>query len=756
MTPVRIQPLLERRPRTRLRRWLAVLVALFLIAAAWHGWNIWKARSVAGLYLMPDGISYVVLKPGFWPALEAPEGLIWTSRFLLVSSELSIHARFGWSQMVLRQTETMSESFPAGTAKARSTVVLRLKRSKTTPGDWDLVFASLSQRSNSFAVFVNPLATPASSVWVRVKDSLERFIISHSMPVVRSGELDPAKAPIPSFLHRMPDARLAAYCSRCARGVESDEDLAILREMTGKDPLNIHLGLRRVALEAQKGNLEESGKAWEKCNAAYGASAHPLLRGAADRARRILDTAKWWEEYPALATVWQQANINAPSWALLSLPERLQWLRDLSKTDSLYPGVERPMILSSVALQAPKFLNLQITAKTVRVESLLCLFQGDKTRSLEMLAGTYWMGQSLNAGDTVISKLIGIAMRAIATGGLQLHTLDGCQSPEDLRVVWDTLEKLANLPGQETGSSLLDGELSLITAQMKMSGLYARNFQEVHTRHKVADAGFSVLRTAVAARHRFLAAGVFPASPAEFGPLLPGGPLGDCFTTSAPLRFLSKPDGFHIYSVGPDGRDDAGAILYDPTNGSVSRGDISLRIPREREYPFPAGGVRVNTAAELLRLFPNGLPPDPFADTRGRPLSIIASSEADWKSCALPGVKTAPAPPAATGPGEPGYTPAPAPPPASPSAPPPAPPSGADAPTTPTQVVIFSFGPDTDESNYMSFPRLTGKDVFTTHSMYSTPLQLVFSPARLVMQPYYDPTNGTTSKGNLYLEIPRP
>jgi hypothetical protein len=56
----------------------------------------------------------------------------------------------------------------------------------------------------------------------------------------------------------------------------------------------------------------------------------------------------------------------------------------------------------------------------------------------------------------------------------------------------------------------------------------------------------------------------------------------------------------------------------------------------------------------------------------------------------------------------------------------------------------------------MSFPRLTGKDVFTTHSMYSTPLQLVFSPARLVMQPYYDPTNGTTSKGNLYLEIPRP
>ena len=56
----------------------------------------------------------------------------------------------------------------------------------------------------------------------------------------------------------------------------------------------------------------------------------------------------------------------------------------------------------------------------------------------------------------------------------------------------------------------------------------------------------------------------------------------------------------------------------------------------------------------------------------------------------------------------------------------------------------------------MSFPRLTGKDVFTTHSMYSTPLQLVFSPARFVMEPYYDPTNGTTSRGDLYLKIPPP
>jgi len=331
------------------------------------------------------------------------------------------------------------------------------------------------------------------------------------------------------------------------------------------------------------------------------------------------------------------------------------------------------------------------------------------------------------------------------------------------------------MPGQETGASLLVGELSPIVAQMKMSGTFVPNFLEAHVRHKVADANFAVLRTAVAARHRLLSEGAFPKSPAEFGPLLPGGPLGDCFATSAPLRFLQKPDGFHVYSVGPDGQDSRAAILYDPTNGSVSRGDLALRIPFAREYPFPAGGVRVNTAAALLKMFPNGLPPDPFADKRWRPLSIIAASEEDWKSCALPGVKLASA--AAAGAG--------------------------DGATSRTNVVIFSFGPDTDESQYMRFRRLTGEDVFTTYSVYSARLQIVLPPnaasvvppppapapglaqgplgvgrarvaagainsqyppggpfgnpaASSLLEPYYDPTNGTTSNGNLYLEIPPP
>ena len=141
-------------------------------------------------------------------------------------------------------------------------------------------------------------------------------------------------------------------------------------------------------------------------------------------------------------------------------------------------------------------------------------------------------------------------------------------------------------------------------------------------------------------------------------------------------------------------------------------------------------------------------------------------------------------------------------------------PRAADNATTPTPVAVFSFGPDTDESEYSDYQYLAGQDVFTTYSLPSAPYQLVFPlpgipqrtrqtpppmppyvdsllrgktitippgsigldpgfqdrPANMTgihrgfgqassgeyLQPPYDPTNGITSKGNLYLIFPRP
>jgi hypothetical protein len=50
--------------------------------------------------------------------------------------------------------------------------------------------------------------------------------------------------------------------------------------------------------------------------------------------------------------------------------------------------------------------------------------------------------------------------------------------------------------------------------------------------------------------------------------------FADGFEPETPLRYRAVGAGYLIWSVGPDGVDDAGEIRYDPTNGTHSRGDV--------------------------------------------------------------------------------------------------------------------------------------------------------------------------------------
>jgi hypothetical protein len=837
------------RPSARhrwLRRLWPIAILFLLLVAGRHCWRMWAARSIAGAYVMPDGVSFVVFEPGLLPALRVADGYVWALTFSPnPSMKIALTANATGTAMTLEQVQTFSEPMSGGrNVRVMSTTVLRLRRSTQTPGDWDLVGGGITVKGNDAYIAATSgnwqtFSTPSqgNSIWDRVENWLKRY----GMKVSTTGELRTSEMPIPSFLHRVEDARLVSYCRERLKGPESYSDLEMIRAANGANTPDPCLGLHRVALEAQCGNLEESRRAWERWEAAYGASAHPFLRSTALRAYRILQTEEWRRRYPVEAAFWDGFLLDsyAPRLVGKTLPEYQDWLLRTAKCEVLNPAVKRLVPFSlSQPTRVPNFLQIQILGKVTRVLSTFALFEGDTQRSQELLTGLYWQGQSLNAGDVLIQKLIGVALRSMSIGALQLHALDGCRRPEELKVLSDALERLAKMPGQETAASTLDGELSPLVAHMKLSGFAYAAFGDVGTRQKAADAGFAILRTAVAARYHLLTVGAFPSTPAEFGPLLPEGPLADCFATSGSLRFRSLPEECFVYSIGPDARDDAAMVRYDPTNGTVSSGDIFLRVPREREYPFPEGGVRVDTAEDLLRIFPNGLPLDPFADKKGRPLSIVAASEEDWRSCALPAVRkelarsqtTAPSGSAAPSHG--------------------ATLAGADSATSRPQVVLFSFGPDCDESHYSQVRRLTGENVFTTYSA-SAQLQLVFPPpaaaplasvspllptpseqpkapatiatAQLAPQssqptsastslpprrkpgllalppgvkpgqpftsvsplgigraqsaatlatrpplvppysypatsapePYYDPTNGTTSKGNLYLSLPR-
>jgi hypothetical protein len=202
---------------------------------------------------------------------------------------------------------------------------------------------------------------------------------------------------------------------------------------------------------------------------------------------------------------------------------------------------------------------------------------------------------------------------------------------------------------------------------------------------------------------------------------LPAGIPADPFAAADPIRFREEGGDLLVWSVGPDKKDDRGAVTYDPTNGSTSAGDVLLRIPAQRRYPFPEGGVKAANAAELLRQFPNGMPQDLFSVDRNRPLSIL------------------------------------------------------DATTT-QPLTIFSWGPDYDQNT----ARLPAQDKGRSRGRPAAERQLIFQrpasgtgappeasgfdpdltdtryagkPFRWDLEPRYDPTNGTASAGDLFVEI---
>jgi len=60
--------------------------------------------------------------------------------------------------------------------------------------------------------------------------------------------------------------------------------------------------------------------------------------------------------------------------------------------------------------------------------------------------------------------------------------------------------------------------------------------------------------------------------------------------------------GIHLYSVGPDGIDQRGELVYDPTNGTISSGDIVRTIKLGRYYRIEDQGLRKNVRQQLDEL----------------------------------------------------------------------------------------------------------------------------------------------------------
>jgi len=308
------------------------------------------------------------------------------------------------------------------------------------------------------------------------------------------------------------------------------------------------------------------------------------------------------------------------------------------------------------------YLKLLTLAKVFWVESIFLMIEGKKEKSLELIVSNYHLGSLLMQSNT-IDQVIGIAVNYIAAKNLEIYALNCCETQEDFLYLWKAMEELN---AQVRKPHIWEWYY------LRKPISYFDQAKEVKTRHKVSMAKFQLVRLATAVKYYLVENGKFPQESKDFVLLSSEKSPLDPFS-SKPLKFISHSDSMICYSIGPDKADDFAQISYDSTNGTISRGDIIVKIPKEREFPFPRDGVKASSAEEFRKLFPNGLPDDPFANYRNVPLSITNS----------------------------------------------------------TPVYVYSYGPDTDQGR---IKQIGDSYIPTVH---------------------YDPTNGTTSDGDLFITIPQ-
>lgn len=536
--------------------------------------------SVVGCYFVAGQGGLLILAKGEGCEVRAqatwPQTVYEWAGWMEEDGELTLAYDLSWE--VRRQLGAASDPTPPD---------FRFARSSTVAGDWDLV------------AYRPPLLAP-----IRRSDRL------HSeLPPLRV--VDP---PIPGFLHRVPESPWRAYFGE--RGAAADFDM---------DASNGDCGrlreLARAILESAPNDAAAQAvwlDAMVHCNDAD-AIETAIIRWGQGIVRHSNPHYGFFLSHAGReAAGWRadrEGRNGRSAMDLLygleaTLDERIALAPDLLRFDDGEPdsgGVFR--------LGIPNFMSYQTTTKVLHIEAEFRMMRGQREEALELALANYRCGQLMEGRSDVIGILIGIAMRQIAAGTLELWLLNACESPSEIERFREGTESLGDLVRHRdaadfqlraSGGAIIDGEA---------------NFLEALVRHRLANQRLDLLRSAAAAKKYQLAAKTWPGTAQATNAMFANDPPKDLFSGGW-LLGGPRDGGFVVYSVGPDKVDDRAAFSYDPTNGTLSGGDLFIEISAERRYPFSREPFRPKTHDDVARAFPNGLPPDPFAQTRMRPLTV--------------------------------------------------------------------------------------------------------------------------------------
>ena len=588
-------------------------------------------------------------------------------------------------------------------------LILVLKPSETIKGDWDLVDAEFKifEGGSSYLLTEDfrKKIRDAFLLWDYDKFKRPLNLVFHP-GIDQYVSLGKKQKPVKSFLHRIDEPELPNYFQQIINGKSAPSSmLKFARRLMKRRPNDAWCALHQIEMESRYGDPEKALNLIAEWEEKIRESENVLMKENLHKVRNNTYHSITFSRHPGLKKIWDSLFLSGSTYfPEYSLPDRLEWIKEFSKIDYLLkrnnPLMSQYNIFAHLWRASSLYSHdLEVTANCIRHLSLLYFFQDRLKESLDILAGCYRLGQILN--NTIEFSHAGSSLRKYAITGFYFYGMKACKTVKDMNKLCQVLERLHSISQQrETWERLIRERKSpLINYLESKTPVSTSRFSREMRKQKEFDAYFQVLRASCAARMFFLEKGRFPDAEETFDAILPGGLPTDPFAENDKLKILhSDNDDLTIYSIGPNEKDDHAGELE---NGD----DIYLCIPEKSEFPLPEKPVSASNAEQLLEQFPNGLPPDLFADTENRPLSILDSTEKE-------------------------------------------------------PVRIFSFGPDQDEQEYMD--NMTIKQTASSATM-----QLVFSPDpvshnkendlhdHFKADPMYDPTNGIDSNGDLFITLPR-
>ncbi|MCX7000386.1 MAG: hypothetical protein NT106_08855 [Candidatus Sumerlaeota bacterium] len=463
---------------------------------------------------------------------------------------------------------------------------LFLEPSPMFSGDWDLAgISSLGDNKNK-----------------------EKELIRYKIPL---------KKPIPSYMRRVKDERIIEYFRQLAAlktTMKSDFDAAfgIWRD-SPRD-----FWARAIYLDALIRNekWDEAAQTNAFWRADFEKSPNPFIVQIPQKIEMCI-------AYHRLSSEGQNAWYYLRQ--MLDAKQKESFESLLEKAAACKGCVLKIYPLTIGELPGPNLMGFVISTKLLGVESDFAMIKGDNKRALHLLTLTYRLSQFISGRTSLIDNIIGMAIKSITCRGMQVYLLNACKTPEDIKGFFDVLSELKKV---DVTLSSKDYRFWEVPDYDYIPEPVNLDWGETEIRWNVAEINSRLLMSAAAARYNFLKNGQFPKEPSEFAPLLPDGLPLDLFSDK-PLKLIAEKDPFVIYSIGPDKTDDHAAFAYDPTNGTISPGDVFIEIPKQPRYPFPPKGQLATTKEGIMRQFPNGLPGDPFHDDeRNARLSITDETPA--------------------------------------------------------------------------------------------------------------------------------